>query len=416
VSPLLRALRAPSVLIGFALFVIVDGIILLTNLEWVGTLGSTLDWANAGLFLGGCMLAGITALLSNSYFAAGFRTVVQAQSVGSRIRLFTSVWLRNLIVGVVGHIVVSLVALAVTCTTGPTDTLQPIALIYAILPIGIFATFGTLVSAFAPHPAAAALAVGLAYLVCYNAATDTLQLPLVVGGVNGSLVGLQYSMSAAEIWVPVGLAVTAVLFAGGIVVSLSRRGLAAAAAALVCGLLAFVGPSLVGVHLPTRVELASASIGYLCAGHAPRVCLAEGHTWHLKDVADGVDAAAEPLERAGVDTSALTLREQGFRRNTTSGVLQLPTDEVSRADFSRRDYATALDQPTDCAAYWSGGNGETTRLLKLEAALDDWIYARLSRDGRDAADASHDDAWARAAYSALTKCRVPAALAATIKG
>jgi hypothetical protein len=412
----MRALRSPATLIGLALFVVVDGIILVTNLGWVGELSSTLDWANAGLYLGGCMLAGVTALLSNSAFSSGFRTVAQVQSIGSRIRLFTSVWLRNLVIGFAGHIVVSVIAIAITFATGPTDALQPLAFVYALLPIAIFTTFGTLLSAFAPHPAVAALAVGLAYVVCYNAATGALQLPVVIGGVNGSLVGLQYSVSALAVWGLVGLAVTALLLVGGILVSLSRRGLVAAVVALMFGVLAFVGPSLVGIHLPSRVELSSAPVQYLCAGEAPRVCLARGHTWHLTDVANGVDAAAEPLRRAGIDMTAVTLRDEGFRRDLTSGVMQLSTDQLNRADFGQRDYATALDQPTDCAAYWGGGSGETKQLLRLQTAVDDWIYARLSRNGEDAADASHDDAWARAAYSALTGCHVPAALTATIKG
>ena len=414
---LFRATLSPSVGIPFTLFVLLDGFILVTDLRWVGELGWTIEWANAGLFLSSSLLAGIAAFLSNPYFSPAFRHVMQAGSRPARARLFCSIWLRNLCLGVVGHAVVVGVALLATAVTGPTDAILPLAFLYSLLPILVFVSLGTLAGAYAPHPVVAALVLGLAYLISYNAATGVLQLPIVVGDQTAGMVGLEYTPSTAVLWSGVAFAMAGVLFCAGLLVTLQRRGGIATGIVVLACLAAFVGPSIAGLHLPGRVETTGRAISRVCAGSAPRVCLARGHTRNLATIARRVDAAAAPLRAAGVTFAGVRLDEPGLAYAPGTAILSMSPADLNLADFSTRDYAKALTEPADCAAFWGTGAVQSTsavRLLSLSEALTDWIYARLDRAGRDSANADHDDAWAKQAYSALAGCRVSAALSATV--
>jgi hypothetical protein len=404
--------------IPFALFVLLDGFVLVTDLRWVGELGWTVDWANAGLFVSSCLLAGLVAFVSNPYFTSGFRQVIQAGSGASRVRLFASVWLRNLALGLAGHALVVGVALVVTASTGPTDAILPLAFVYSLLPILIFVSLGTLASAYAPNPLIAVLVIGLAYLLSYNAASAGLQLPLVVGGDEAGMVGLEFSTSSAVIWAGVALAITGILFVAGLLVSLARRSSIAAGVTVLACLVAFVGPTIAGVQLPSRVATTGKPLALVCAGSAPRVCVARGHTRQLTAIARHVEEATVPFRQAGVNFTGVRLEEQGDTYVPGEAILDLSSSDLNLGDFTLRDYVQALTRPRDCAALWGAGgvsSTSSTRLLDLAEALADWAYARLSPDGRDEPNSHHNDAWALRAYTALAHCRVSAALAATIK-
>ncbi|HEY4269357.1 MAG TPA: hypothetical protein VGM94_14335 [Galbitalea sp.] len=422
---LVRSTFTLSFGIPFALFVLLDGFVLVTDLRWVGELGWTVDWANAGLFVSASLLAGLVAFVSNPFFASGFRQVAQADSGIARVRLFASVWLRNLVLGLAGHAVVVGVALAITASTGPTDAILPLAFVYALLPIVIFVTLGTLASAYAPSPLVSVLVVGLAYLLSYNAASAGLQLPLVVGGEEAGMVGLEFSTSSALVWAGVAFAITGILFVAGLLVALARRSSIAAGVTVLACLVAFAGPTLAGLHLPSRVETTGRPLALVCAGSAPRVCVARGHTRQLTRIAGRVDEATVPFRQAGVDFTGVSLEEQGDSYVPGKGILDLSSSDLDLGDFAGRDYVQALTKPRDCAALWGDriGNGagdgrsatSSTRLLDLADALTDWGYARLSPAGRTEPNSHHDDAWAHLAYTALAHCSVSSSLAATIK-
>jgi hypothetical protein len=414
-----RSILTRSFGIPFALFVLLDGFVLVTDLRWVGELGWTVDWANAGLFVSACLLAGLVAFVSNPYFASGFRRVAQADSGIARVRLFASVWLRNLVLGVAGHAVVVGVALVVTATTAPTDALQPLAFVYALLPILIFVSLGTLASAYAPNPLVSVLVIGLAYLLSYNAASAGLQLPLVVGGDEAGMVGLEFSASSALIWAGVALAITGILFVAGLFVTLARRSSIAAGITVLACLVAFAGPTVAGIELPSRVQTTGTPLALVCAGAAPRVCVARGHTRQLAAIARHVEEATVPFRQAGVNFTGVTLEEQGETYVPGKAILDLSSSDLNLADFAERDYVQALTRPRDCAVLWGAGSvhaTSSTRLLDLANALTDWAYARLSPDGRDQPNSHHGDAWALRAYTALAHCSVSSALAATVTG
>jgi hypothetical protein len=415
---LFRSILTRSFGIPFALFVVLDGFVLVTDLRWVGELGWSVDWANGGLFVSASLLAGLVAFVSNPYFSSGFRRVAQADSGLARVRLFASVWLRNLVLGLAGHAVVVGIALVVTASTGPTDSVLPLAFVYSLLPILIFVSLGTLASAYAPNPLVAVLVVGLAYLLSYNAASAGLQLPIVVGGAEAGMVGLEYSPSSAVIWAGIALAITGILFAAGLLVALARRSSVAAGITVLACLVAFVGPSVAGLRLPGQVETTGKPLALVCAGSAPQVCVARGHTRQLGAIAQHVKDATAPFRQAGVDFSGVRLEEQGDKFVPGKAILDLSSSDLNLGDFSLRDYVQALTRPRDCAALWGDRSASATssnRIVELVEATTDWGYARLSPDGRDEPNSHHSDAWALRAYTALAHCRVSTALAATIK-
>jgi hypothetical protein len=403
-SPL-KAITFGSWILPAMLFAISDGFILFTDQRWVGEYGWTPEWANAGLYLGCCLLAPLVAFGSNPYLVPGYRKLV-ARRANAKARLIMSVWLRGLTIGLAGHALVLAVAIVMSTAAGATDSLHWEPFVYALLPIVLFTSLGVLFSSFVPHPFGSAVLLAFTYFVSYNIATGALALPTMIGGQNVTMVGLGYGGEALAVYSALAICSSVVLMAGGILTLVSARGVLVAASFTVCLAVALVGPSLIVHQLPGRLALSNVPIAHRCAGSRPVICVALGHTRNLDVIARRVDRAARPLALAGIRLAGARLIEvdPGQVRGT-AGVLELPTSDLNLVDFTARQYGAALTRPTDCAAYYGGIEGsKQSDLLALANQLTDWLVEAPQKQHAALAKA-------RGIYRALKVCDPSAAKA-----
>lgn len=317
--------------------------------------------------------------------------------------------------GIAGHLVVLAIAITATLVTAPTDELRWEPFVYALLPIAIFVSLGTLMSALVPNIVGSALSIALAYLVAFNVASGALKAPLLVGGHEATLVGTMYSGGALAVWslTAVGMVLVLVI---GTVGAVSARRAAPAITVTVCAVaIACVAPAILPIDLAYRLAPSQRVIEYRCAGETPTVCVAAGHTWHLTELAKSVATTGRALQSAGVDLSGVTFRERSTSSLTADGpYLNLDVNSVNADRFSPADLAAVFSRPTECPAYDGRDPKVSDSLSAVSDALTEWIVEHVHPSADPGAAATLPASWARSAYAALLDCSVPASVRGAI--
>ncbi|ROS33751.1 hypothetical protein [Curtobacterium sp. PhB78] len=392
---LVKARFGAATSIPWLLFLAADGFLLFTDRRWVGELTWAVEWANGGLYLSSSLLAALVVFSSRHLLGGGSLVVLGATGWAGRIRHLGAIWTKSVLFGVSAHAVVCAVALTWTLVEGTTDRLAWQPFVYALLPIAYAATLGLLIAVFVPSIVGAALALVLAYVLAYMAATGALQIPVVVGGITGSMVGIDYSnvvlmQYVASTALIVGLGICGALIIMGVRSSAGQPWTFAAALVL-----AVIIPSVLLPVFPDRGGASDRTAKYECAGEMPQVCVLPGHTTRLTELSHKVRDSARPLVRVGVNVDGMVLKEErlGAHAPTSGRTLMLDTSRLNQADFSPEEIASALAQPGDC--YASAESANRVRLEQLSYELTTWI----ARGG-----SGRSGAWARNAFESLDSC------------
>lgn len=377
--------------------------VVFTRPGWIGFLGYTLEWSNAGLFLASPLIAGASAFIARTYLSPEVVAISGARTGRGATRVIVTAWLRVLVVALTSHGLVMLTALGVTAAFGPSGRVAWEPFAYAAMSIAMACAIGIALGAVLPHLWSAALAAVVTYAMWYLSATTDAALPVQVGGATISLAGLGYSPRTLGLLALSAVIVTTTFLS----VAVAALRWQAFTKSLVVFATAVLCVTVVGTLAGSRTDLgrfeALREVGYSCAGTAPEICLAEVHTARLEETARRVDAAADPLRRAGVDLSDVVLREElGHSRSGTDGVLLLPLGQLNGIDASDSDYAHSLLRPTNCPVYFAAEmTAELERLLAAAQLLGDWMGSRIEGTAPQLQDAQ-----VRQLYAGLRDCSV----------
>jgi hypothetical protein len=403
VKTALRIMELKSMVIPTLIFIAVDSVTLLSDRRWVGELGWTLEWANAGLYLASMVLAATSAYLSAPHLDDSFRTALQVRGVIASSVLFLTAWLRGLLVGLAGHGIVLGGALLWTASTSPTDAIRAESFVYALPPLLIFSALGAFVGIFFGRILAAGVAAALAFFLSYNAALSALSLPVMVGGYFATMTDVDYIPGQSQLFLASAAIIAVTIACAGVLALRGRGQRVATAGAVLIVALGVTVPSFTTADHVNRVEAKTEPISYVCDDDADlRVCVSAGHTTQLDAIADGVRTAAEPLRQAG---AALPdeLRETSLNSPDGDwGVLDIPGSDLNSTPLSDINFASAVTAPSVC-------NHQTNDLGLIKVGLTDWVAAQL--DPASATPATErSDAWVQAAYTSLRDCTVDGSL------
>jgi hypothetical protein len=377
--------------------------VVFTRTSWIGLLGYTPEWSNAGLFLAAPLIAGASAFLAQTGLSGEVAAITGARTRRGATRVIVAAWLRVLVIALTTHLVVMLVALAVSAAFGASGdvTWEPFA--YAAMPIAVSCAIGIALGAVLPHLWSAPLAIVVTYGMWYFAATTGAVLPVDVGGATISLAGLRYSASALAVLLLAASTATAIFLSVAVVALRWQdftRSLTVFAGAVLC---VTVTATAIGSRSDLDRFEPHTEVGYSCSGSDPRICLTAPHTARLDETAARIDAAARPFRAAGIDLSGLVVREvTGESRSGPEGVLLLAFGQLNSIGVRDADYAHALLRPTNCEDYFAPEmTPALDRLLAASSLLGDWIDARAA-----GAEPHLRDDQARQLYEGLRACSV----------
>jgi hypothetical protein len=397
-------LSRPAIFTALA-FGAADILVVFTRTGWIGFLGYTPEWANAGLYVASPLVAGAAAFLCRGYFTPEVVAITGGPRLASATRAAVVAWLRVLTLALVTHLVVMLIALAVTIAFGASGTLGWEPFGYAFAPLAMACAIGIALSAAFPHVWAAVLAVLVTYAVWYLSATTESLVPVNVGGATISLAGLSYRSEALVASATAAFAVTAAFLTIAVAAIRLRSFAVGVTVFTFTTVFVVIAGSALGAHFPIERFEASEPGPFACAGAAPRVCLTSAHRARLEEIAREVESAGRLLTDAGVDLSGVVLREDvADGRPDADGVLLLPFGRLNGIDVGRGEYAHSLLRPTDCVEYYvPQPTLELERLFDAAEAVGEWIDARV----RGAMPRLSEDQ-VRDLYEGLQACSVPA--------
>lgn len=399
----MRATLSRTSLVCGAVIAAAELAVVFTRAGWIGFLGYTPEWANAGLFLASPLIAGASAFIGRAYLSSEVIALTGARTFWGASRVIVAAWVRVLVVALASHGLVMLIALGVSLAFGPSGQVpwQPFA--YAVLPIVVACAIGVALGAVLPHLWSAALTVVVTYGIWYVTAATDGALPVQTGGATISLAGLGYSTTTL-VTLLVSAVIVTTAFLSVAVAAIRWQAFTKSALALAAAVLCVtVAGTLVGARTDLdRFEVVR-EVEYSCTGSAPQICLAEAHSARLDETARRVDAAAAPLRGAGVDLSDVVLREEdGNALPGPDGVLLLPFSRLNGLDASDADYAHSLLRPTSCEDYFASEMTSGLDLLLTAAQiLGDWLDSHV-----EGGDSQLRDDQARELYAGLRKCSV----------
>lgn len=376
----MRGTFSPSAIVCGAVVALAELVVVFSRTTWIGFLGYTPEWANAGQYLAGPLIAGACAFISRAHLSPELVALSGGRRWVGASRIVASAWVRTFVASLAAHALVMTVALATSAAFGASGRLAWEPFAYAAMPVAMACAIGLAVGAVFPSRWAAVVAVLVAYAAWYVAATTETVLPVNVGGATISLAGLAYSSEALTVSFLAAAVVTAALLA--VAACAVRWQLFGRSLTLLASVLATanVVAALVGGQIGVDRFAAAQHPTFACAGSAPRICLAEEHSARLEATAHGVDAAARVFADAGVDLSGVVLREDvGDVAPGPGGVLLLEFGQLNGIGVGAAEYARALLRPSNCGEYFvSEPTAELDSLLTAAQLLDSWMSATLA--------------------------------------
>jgi len=399
----LRGLFSRASLICLIVFASADLLVLFTRSTWIGFLGYTPEWANAGLYVASPLIAGASAFLTRVYLSPELVAITRGRGLGPSIRTIASAWVRMVVLALIGHAAVMLIALLVSAFFGASGAIPWAPFVYAVMPISMACAIGVALAAIFPHVWSSGLAILTTYGLWYVVVISDAAIPANIGGATISLAGLQYRLSTLLILLAAAAVVTAT-FLTVAVLAVRRQSFprSLTAFAVACFCLVLVG-TVAGGHTSGATFEPSQQVDFVCEGSAPRICLTVDHSARLSEVAAAVQRAAQPLRDAGVDMETLTLREGwGEGQAHPDGELLLGFGQLNGIGVTESDYAHALLQPASCADYFvEEPTPQLERLFTAAQLLAEWLDAK-----RAGTEPSLTDDRARELYDALRACSV----------
>lgn len=372
-----------------------------TRTTWIGFLGYTPEWANAGLYIASPLIAGIAAFVTRSYVTDDFIAVTGARRVTAASKVIVSAWARVVILALLAHALVMLTLIVVTLVFGASGAVHWEPFVYAVMPILMAAAIGTSLAAILPSLWSSAIAVVATYGIWYLLVINEAAVPVNIGGATIGLAGLSYDPIILAIMGLSAILVTALFLVVGVLAIRSRslsRALWPFAAVAFAVIL--VG-TIVGTQVGNAKFVSSGAPEFRCAGSAPQVCLTTDHDARLGEVAAGVDSVAGLLRDAGVDMTDVTLTETLVDSQPgEDGTLLMQFGQLNTIGTSREDYAQALLRPTTCAEYYTDKPTDALdRLFDGAGVVGQWLDAKMND-----AETSITNAQVKALYTGLQEC------------
>lgn len=394
---------SPTALICLVLFIAADTLVLFTRTSWIGFLGYTPEWTNAGLYVLSPLFAGVAAFLSRTYLSSEVVAISSGRSLWGSTATVAAAWLRVVTLALLGHGVVMTVALSVSMLFGPSGAITWEPFVYAIMPTAMACALGVAFAAILPQLWSSVLALISAYALWYVAVVYGAAIPVNIGGATVSLAGLQYRLDIL-IALSIAAALVTTMFLTVAVVAVRTQSFGKGLAGFVAAALCFV---LVGTIAGARIEATrfetSPDPTFTCAGSAPDVCTTVEHSTRLAETAIAIDRAAEMLRSADVSMAGLVLREETTNSGPgKEGVLLLQFGQLNGIGMTEADYANALLRPANCDEYYAPEpTVELDRLLIASQLVGDWMNAKLNSLRPVLNDDQVDDF-----YQALRVCSV----------
>jgi hypothetical protein len=340
--------------------------------DWRGEWAWTLDWANGGTILCGPILAGIVAFdvqrLSRQQSISFMRGLRRGKLV--TIHAATSAWLVASII----HLLAVTFAITLTAITRPSGSIPVYMLLFGPLVLAAFATIGLVTGVFIPRMIGAPIALIIAFALTVAGANGSIPAVLRVGGVTGSLVGMQYDghvLTVTAIFLTCAAVVLGCLSSLRYSPVSSAGWVATGVAAALISVLTLGDLQLNGDQWFTIADKPPA---LLCAGSKPQVCMARGTTRQLVPLAQEMSRQAQPLIAAGLELPAVYVQDiPGWRPPLSSGVVTLEMSDINAPRPNRMAVADYLATPAACPDFFNASGTPPEKAFAAKAVLADLI-------------------------------------------
>ncbi|MFE9192006.1 hypothetical protein ACFYL6_20600 [Micromonospora sp. NPDC007208] len=264
--------------------------------------------------------------------------------------------------------------------------------------LAAFTAVGGIIAVLIPTIAAVPVAIIGTFALTYLAATGAVANVFRVGGVTGSVVGLEVNSGAVLIVAAFLVALSALLVL--IVMALftsvvGRSHVAVLSLSLIISLLAYVSLEFVGDE---RFRVSASAPRYICAGTGPEVCMLEGTTRQLAPLAKEMQRQADVLQAIGVKLPATYAQEHPrLRANKGQGVMYMTVDAVNVGKVDPATVSDYLSTPAACDEYY--GDFPPKDALAARALVADLVRDRVGIAEFPAPTGSAENAWANSVFA-----------------
>lgn len=404
----LRGMFGRSALLFACCIIVAELAVVFTRTSWIGFLGDSPEWANAGLYAAAPLVAGASAFLSNDYLATETIDLLSVKRPRARIRVILSAWLRVFILAITAHAFVMSTCLLITAMFGASGSVPWIPVVLGAMPLAIACALGIAVSTVTPHWSGGVVAIVVAYFFGYLSVVNASIIPVNVGGATINIAGLRYDETSFFIAGAVTfVVVTCFLFSS--VVALSSTTYLASVSVLSATVFFVILGGVVASGLVTTSKFTPSVVSYACDGDSPRVCVTEDHSARLSLISSRVRDAAEPLADIGVDLESIVLHEElSYPTPEVNGVLMLPHGKLNGIGLSPQDLTVTLLRPTNCDEYAvEEPTEDLDRLFEAARIVNDWIESKSGRGQELGSNVPMpSDSRIRTLYSGLKACVV----------
>lgn len=381
---------------------------------WLGEWAWTIDWVNGATILSGPLLAGIVAYDTRSLGKPEWTRLAGGARRGPAVPLHVTAaaWGGATLI----HLAVLVICIGVTARTDPTGSLPLLPIFLGPIVLAAFAALGLAVGTMFPSLLSTPVAIVVAFGLTYLGAAGTVPEVFRVGGVTGSLVGQVPDLPVLAIIVGF-----LVCFSVGVVVGVAyRQAVVLRKTSLALGALAIVGAAGAYVTLEAigdnRYQLAASPPDYVCAGNAPKVCMAKGTTRSLPSLSREMARQAAIVRSLGVSLPEKYVQEvPGFAPSTDSGIMYMYVESVNAARVDPSQVADYLSSPAPCQEFYAERPPElalTARSLVADLIRDrTGVQAFSVEPGSEVAQwVASDEAnvWMRDTFKELKECHLDA--------
>ncbi|MFI5425880.1 hypothetical protein [Aeromicrobium sp. UC242_57] len=375
-----------------------------------------IDWANGATLLLGPLLAGCVAADVTIWRRDQVTALTRSTPQGrwNLARVVTG----NVLVGWGVHLAALGSVLAICLFNGApaSPSLAAVGgIALAFVELAVAGVVGALVGGVLGSLFAAPLAALVVFAGSYLASSEAVPTVFRVGGVTGSVVGLDLDLTLVFLLLIVSVAFIATAGLGFLVKDSVVSGLALRVSILIPGLVFFGGLAALYAYGDERFEVAS-SATHECKGTEPRICLASETSLPLRWLTQEVHKGYVALTEIGVrppSTFRQALPERPLQ--ASEGRIHLSSGSPKRETGDIERIAEILSVPRECPQL-SGANPPPDVYFQSKQLLKLWLIQRIDASSTDSlldpfekqwlsADQEVQNAWIKSTYNMLQFCK-----------